>query len=240
MFLIQPQLISIIFVTLILLVFSIFIYKKVKKQDFKKPPKGILLFAEQYVLGFDNLFTDVTEGKVNRTAPYIFALVSFLIVGNLMGLFGLEPVTSSYSVTLTLAVISWLGIFVVGLVYEKLRFFKKYLNPIELISQFAPLISLSFRIFGNIIGGSTIIFLLYYFTGWIWSFIPYIGNLNLLGVIIAPAFHMYFDIFSGLVQAFVFTLLTMIYWTIEAKEPPKKKQKSSRKEKVWTKQQVLQ
>lgn len=222
MFLIQPQLISIVFVTLILVVFSIFIYKKVQKQDVKKPPKGILLFAEQYVLGFDNLFTNVTEGKVNKTAPYIFTLVTFLIVGNLMGLFGLEPVTSSYSVTLTLAVISWLGIFVVGLVHERLHFFKKYLNPIEIISQFAPLISLSFRIFGNIIGGSTIIFLLYYFTGWIWSFIPYIGNLNLLGVIIAPVFHMYFDIFSGLIQAFVFTLLTMIYWTIEAKHVPEK------------------
>lgn len=225
MFLIQPQLISIFIVTLVLVVFSIFIYKKVQKQDIKKPPKGVLLFVEQYVLSFDNLFTDVTEGKVNKTAPYIFALVTFLIVGNLMGLFGLEPITSSYSVTLTLAVISWLGIFVVGLVYEKLRFFKKYLNPIELISQFAPLISLSFRMFGNIIGGSTIIFLLYYFTGWIWSFIPYIGNLNLLGVIIAPAFHMYFDVFNGLIQAFVFTLLTMIYWTIEANHVPKEKLK---------------
>ena len=192
-------------------------------------------------MSVDNLFEEVTDGEISKPAPYIFSLITFLFVSNTIGIFGLETPSSSYSVTLTLAFISWIGIYVVGIVYQKFSFFRRYLNPTNFISQFAPLISLSFRMFGNIIGGSTIIYLLYYFTGWVWSHIPIIGHLNLLGIIIAPMFHMYFDIFSGLIQGFVFTLLTMIYWTLQTK-PPRKKQnqknifkKHFKKGKLWMK-----
>ncbi len=113
--------------------------------------------------------------------------------------------------------------------YQKLRFFKKFLyNPIELIGQFSPLIALSFRLFGNLVAGSVILFLIYSVTGYVWGFIPIIGEFNLLGSVIAPVFHVYFDIFDGLIQAFVFSLLTMIYWTLEAETPEHK----SKKEKV--------
>lgn len=46
-------------------------------------------------------------------------------------------------------------------------FFKKFANPVELIGQFAPLISLSFRLFGNMIGGATLMYLIYAVTGFI-------------------------------------------------------------------------
>ena len=212
----QPQVFSLLLVTLILVVFSIVIYNKLKKQEINKSPQGILLFTEQYVMGMDGLFQEATDGKIKKPAPYIFTLFSFLILSNLMGLLGLESPTSSYSVTLTLGLISWIGIYVVGIIYQKLRFFKKYLNPLEFIGQFSPLISISFRIFGNMIGGSTIMYLLYSITGFVWGKIPIIGELNLLGPIFTPFFHTYFDIFDGLIQAFVFTLLTMIYWALEA------------------------
>lgn len=215
----QPQVFTLLLVTLILVVFAIVIYRKVKKQQVNKAPEGVLLFTEQYVMGVDNLYKEVTAGKLQKPGPYIFTLFSFLIVSNLMGLLGLEPPTSSFSVTLTLGLISWIGIYVVGIVYQRMHFFKKFLNPTELIGQFSPLISISFRIFGNIIGGSTIMYLLYHFTGWIWGFIPVIGEMNLIGPMLTPVFHVYFDIFDGLIQAFVFGLLTMIYWVLEAEEP---------------------
>ncbi|NQZ65670.1 MAG: F0F1 ATP synthase subunit A [Mycoplasmatales bacterium] len=218
----QPQIFSTLLVTLILIIFSIVVYRKVKKQKVNEAPDGVLLFAEQYVVGVDNLFKDVTEEKISKPGPYIFTLLTFLSLGNLMGLIGLEPPSTSYSTTLTLGLISWIGIYVVGLMYKKFRFFKKYLNPVEWIGQFAPLISISFRIFGNMIGGSTVIYLLYYFTGWIWSFIPVVGELNLLSSTFMFAFHLYFDLFDGLIQAFVFSLLTMVYWTLEAEVPVKK------------------
>lgn len=221
----QPQIFGLMVTVLILVVFSIVVYRKVKKQEINKAPEGILLFAEQYVKGFDNMFQESTEGKIQKPTPYIFTLLSFLLVGNLMGLFGLEGPSESYSVTLTLGLITWIGIYVVGITYQKLKFFKKFLNPVELIGQFSPLISISFRIFGNMIGGSTIMFLLYHVTGWIWSEIPVIGEVNLLGPIITPIFHAYFDLFDGLIQALVFTMLTIIYWTLEAEVPEPKKEK---------------
>ena len=221
----QPQLFSLILVTLILVVLSIVIYTKVKKQKATQAPEGFLLVAEQYVMGVDNLFKDATGGAINKPAPYILTLMTLLLFSNLIGLLGIEPPSTSYSFTFTLALISWIGIYVVGIMSQKLSFFKKFYNPVELIGQFAPLISLSFRLFGNMIGGSTIMYLIYSFTGWIWGMIPVIGEVNLFGSIIAPVFHFYFDIFDGVIQAFVFTLLSMVYWTLEASHGSEEPQK---------------
>ena len=235
---IQPQIFSLTLVTLILVIFAIVIYKKVKKQEPNKAPDGLLLVTEQYVMGVSNLFKEATGGVISKPEPYIFTLITFLGLSNLMGLLGLEPPTTSYSVTITLALVSWVGIYVVGLMYQKLRFFSKFKNPAELIGQFAPLISLSFRLFGNMIGGAVIMYLIYTVTGTLWSKIPVIGELNLLGSIIAPAFHFYFDLFDGLIQAFVFTLLTMVYWSLEA-EPHSAEETSQETVDKTTKKQIL-
>lgn len=214
----QSQIFTLILVVLILVTLSIVIYLKVKKQKIDEAPKGILLVAEQYVGMISKLY-DESAGQLQKPAPYIFTLITFLGVGNIFGIFGLNSITSSYSVALVLALITWIGTYVVGLTYHKFRFFKKWLNPIDFIGQFAPLISLSFRIFGNIVGGSIIVYLLYTLTGTMWGYIPFIGEVNILGALIAPAAHVYFDIFGALVQAYVFTLLTLTYWSMEAGEP---------------------
>lgn len=211
----QPQIFSMILITLILIVLSIVIYLKVIKQPIDKAPTGIVQMAEQYVMGVDKLFKNVTNQQLPTPSPYIFTLLTFLIAGNLTPLIGFEAITTSYSTTLTLALISWLGIYVVGLVHKRWMFFLRFVNPLESISQFAPLISMSFRLFGNILGGSIIVYLLYFVTNLFWSKIPIIGEINLLGSLITPVFHAYFDLFSGLIQAYVFTLLTMLYWSLE-------------------------
>jgi F-type H+-transporting ATPase subunit a len=104
---------------------------------------------------------------------------------------------------------------VVGIMYQKFRFLKKFINPLEMIGQFAPLISISFRMFGNMIGGSTLMYLVYAFASYIWQNVPGVGQFNLLGSLIAPPLHFYFDLFDGLIQGFVFTLLTLVYWSLE-------------------------
>lgn len=214
----QPQLLTLIYTTVLLIVLSIIVYVKVKKVKPDEAPKGVALIAEQYVGIFNNEFQSVSEGKIDRVGPYIFTLFSFLLVGNTAGLIGLEPVAISYSVPLTLGLISWLGIYVFGIIYQKLSFFKRFQNPIDLIGQFSPLISISFRIFGNILGGAVLIYVIYWFTESIWSKIPFIGQVNLLGMVVAPVFHLYFDAFGAIIQAYVFALLTSIYWTQEVNE----------------------
>ncbi len=240
----QPQIFSMILVTLILILLSIVIYLKVKKQQVDQAPKGILQVVEQYVMGVDDLFKKVSNDQIPKPAPYIFTLLTFLIFGNLITLIGVESMTSSYSVTLTLALISWIGIYVVGIVHKRMRFFIRYINPVETITQFAPLISISFRLFGNIFGGSLIIYLLYFVSGVAWAQIPFIGQsqVNILGSFIVPAFSFYFDIFNGLIQAYVFTLLTMLYWSLEVANIEQKatiSEKSTTQEKgeavIWKK-----
>lgn len=211
----QPQLVTLIYITIVLIVLAVVVYFKVQKTKPNQAPKGIAFLAEQYVGLFDREFYSLSSGKIDRVGPYIFTLVSFLIVGNTAGLISLEPVVTSYSVALTLGLITWIGIYVFGILYQKLHFFKKFLNPIEWIGQFSPLISISFRIFGNILGGSILMYLIYLFTGWIWGFIPVIGQVNILAMIVAPWFHIYFDLFGALVQSYVFALLTSIYWSQE-------------------------
>ncbi|MBR2849003.1 MAG: F0F1 ATP synthase subunit A, partial [Mycoplasmataceae bacterium] len=139
----------------------------------------------------------------------------------------LKTVVGTYSVSLALGLITWIGIYVFGIIYQKLSFFKKFLNPIELVSQFSPLISISFRIFGNITGGSIIMYIIYYATGQLFEYIPVIGQVNLLGMIIAPWFQMYFDIFGALIQAYIFALLTGIYWSQEVSEGLENKETKS-------------
>lgn len=215
---IQPQLITLIYVVVVISILSIVVYFKVRKIKPDESPKGIALIAEQYVGIFQSEFNSTTDGKIDRVAPYIFTLITFMIVGNTSGFLALEPIATSYSIPLILSIVSWLGIYVFGIMHQRLTFFKKFLNPIELIGQFSPLISLSFRIYGNILGGAIMMFLIYYVCSVLWGFIPVIGEINLLGMVVAPWFHMYFDLFGSLIQSYIFALLTCIYWSTEVED----------------------
>ncbi|MGL5732586.1 MAG: F0F1 ATP synthase subunit A [Metamycoplasmataceae bacterium] len=211
----QPQLITLIYVVIVISVLSIIVYFKVRNIQPDEAPKGIALIAEQYVGVFQSEFSSTTDGKLDRVTPYIFTLITFLMVGNTSAFLALEPVVTSYSVPLILSIVAWLGIYVFGIIHQRLSFFKKFLNPVEWIGQFSPLISISFRIYGNILGGSIMMFLIYYVCSVLWGLIPVVGEINLLGMVVAPWFHMYFDIFGALIQSYIFALLTCIYWSTE-------------------------
>ena len=57
--------------------------------------------------------------------------------------------------------------------------------------------------------------LAYTFTGWLSDFVPLIGNFNFIGVVIAPILHLYFDVFAGFLQAFLFISLSLIFIGVE-------------------------
>ncbi|KKB26630.1 ATP synthase A chain [Mycoplasmopsis meleagridis] len=239
----HPQLFSLFITVLICLILSLAVFIEIKRTSRpNKAPSAFLIIMEGYVTTVDNMFYEATDGKISKAKIYIFGLASFLLIGNLLAPLGIEPIVTSYSVPFTLALITWLGIFVVGLTYQKFRFFLRYVkNPVEIIGQFAPLISLSFRIFGNIIGGGTIIFLTYWMFGFIWRLIPgqETNNWFFFGVIVTPFMHVYFDIFSAFIQALVFSTLTVIYWSREAEEESKPKENKLKKVKTITTQQSI-
>lgn len=219
----QPQLFSLFVTVIIIIIISLVAYYKVSKVKPHEAPKGIAFVVEAYVSGIDNNLNDVFEGKLSKSKPYLFVLATFLVVGNMLVVFGLEPIASSYSIPFILAISSWLGIFVIGGIYQKIRYLKKYLNPLEIPGAFSPLISLSLRLYGNIVGGGVIMFLIYTIFGYAWTLISPNHQWYFFSVIFTPIFHIYFDLFDTLLQCYIFTLLTSIYWLSEVSEGEKEK-----------------
>ena len=118
----------------------------------------------------------------------------------------MRPPTADYGVTLCLGLITFVLIQFNGIKKNKIRHFTAlfqpiwFLFPINLIGEFAVPLSLSLRLFGNIMSGTVLMGLIYDLLN------PYtIGGGALL--------HAYFDLFSGCIQAYVFCMLTMTYVT---------------------------
>ncbi|QGZ97667.1 F0F1 ATP synthase subunit A [Mycoplasma sp. NEAQ87857] len=233
----HPQLISLIVTVIIIFALSLTAYIKVKKVKPNEAPKGVALIAEAYIGGIESQLDDTFGNNLAKSRVYILTLGTFLLVGNLTTVLGFEPIVTSYSVPFTLALASWLGIFVCGAVYRKWKYLFQLINPLELVGKVSPLISLSFRIYGNIIGGSTVIFMIYALLGYLVG--PTIpgstsGPLVFFAPIITPALHFYFDLFGSTLQAYIFTLLTAVYWLVESGTAEEEKPKKSLLTKVKT------
>lgn len=197
---------STFFAAIILIILGLVVRSKLKKAEVDEEPKGFLNIVEAYVEMVTNLVESTMGEKNLKFGPFIFMLFSFLIVANLMGLIGLQSPTADYSVALALALITFMLIQVFGIIssgglFKYLKtFFQpfKLMMPLNLVSELSNPVSLSFRLFGNILSGGLIMSLIH-------------AGLGRLAPIIAPPFHMYFDIFAGLLQAFIFVMLTMVF-----------------------------
>jgi F-type H+-transporting ATPase subunit a len=219
----QAEVFSILIVTSVILALIYAVNRAVIKADPLEKPKGLVLLGVLYV----QMMSSITQGnmgvKAARSyAPYIGSLALYLFISNISGLFGLAPPTANYSVTLTLALITFIMIqrtvYITG---GFKQFFHRFIEPyppfivMNIFGTFAPLVSMSLRLFGNITSGGIIMALLYTFTGFVSrfliGFIPVIGQFDFIGPIIAPALHAYFDVFVGFIQMFVFISLTTVF-----------------------------
>lgn len=186
-----------------LAVFSIIVNLMIKKFD--SIPRGFQNFIELAVESIQNLTNDNMGEKYSYFAGWFFFVFIFLLCSNLLGLVGLRPPTADLATTLTFALITFFLIHFMGIVTGGKNYFKSYfeplplLFPINLIGEIATPISLSFRLFGNIFGGFVIMSMMY-------SLFPLILKLGLPGI-----FHIYFDVFSGVLQAFIFVILSMTF-----------------------------
>ncbi|NLA58647.1 MAG: F0F1 ATP synthase subunit A [Firmicutes bacterium] len=160
------------------------------------------LITEMVVDGLNKMISSTMGDKAAAFGPYIGTLFSFLLLANLSGLIGLRPPTADLNTTLAFASISF--VLIQGTAIRSkgiLGYFKGFfeplwfLFPLNVVGELATPISLSFRLFGNILGGMIIMSLLY----------------QVVPVLIPAPLHIYFDIFSGVLQAFIFTMLTMVF-----------------------------
>lgn len=213
---IMPQLVGIVVTVLIIVSISFAYYRKVKKMAPDDDPRGIVLVVELIIKYFEKIVVDVLGVKYKNLTIYLMYLVLYILIGNWISIIGLESQVTSYTVTLSLGLVTFIGMYYLGIKFQKMMFLKKFVvNPLELLTQFSPLISISFRLFGNITGGSIILLLLYNLTGSIWAHIPVIGQVNFLIGTVGPFLHIYFDLFDGSIQALIFGILTIVYWKLQ-------------------------
>ena len=162
-----------------------------------------------------NMGEDV-EKRMPNMLPYIGSLFLFFVCSNLIGLLGFKSPTTDVDTTLAWALMTVFLIYYQGMNAKGLRYWKGLLEPVPLllplniVSEFATPISLTFRPFGNILGGTVIMGLLYQLLAFISTLIPNV-TIPFLQLVIPVPLHLYFDLFSGCLQAFIFVMLTMVF-----------------------------
>ena len=194
--------ISLLIICTGLIVFALVVRLKLKDTDGK--PGALQNAAELMVEMLDGMVHGSMGKKGIPYRNYIGTLFMFLLLSNLSGLLGLRPPTADYGVTLGLGLITFFIVQTNNIRYNKIGAFTDlfkplpFLFPINLIGEIATPISLSLRLFGNVLAGTVIMALIYALLSKIAFFWP--------GVL-----HVYFDIFSGAIQAYVFCMLTMVF-----------------------------
>ncbi|QEH61271.1 F0F1 ATP synthase subunit A [Spiroplasma chinense] len=230
---ITPQLMSIFLTTIIICTFCIVYNVKIRNLKEGEELSGFLVLTESFIVSMEGMVVNVMGKKFKHLTPYIMYLFLYIMISSVIALLGFEPLTSSYSVTLAMALVSFFGIYYYGLRYQKHMFFTKFIfNPVEIITQFVPILSLSFRLFGNILAGSIILGLMYgtligaqgalfghasasreiWFGAYSAQFKYFWTGFNFMSVALLPWLHLYFDLFDGLIQSIVFVMLTLSYW----------------------------
>jgi F-type H+-transporting ATPase subunit a len=187
----------------ILLVFALVV--RIKLRSFKAVPAGFQNFVELIVEMFDNFVVSTMGEKYGYFANWFFGVFAFILLSNLSGLLTLRPPTADIACTAALGVSTFLMIHFFGLAKNLKAYVQSYfqplafLFPINLISEVAVPVSLSFRLFGANLGGFILMSLIY-------NMFP----LFLL-VGIPSVLHGYFDVFAGALQAYIFTILSMTF-----------------------------
>lgn len=193
-------------ITLVIMIFALIVNKKIKNATEDSEPGVIQNIAELVVEMLDNMVKGIMGSKTKKFVNYISTLFIFVLLCNLSGLLGLRPPTADYGVTLPLGLITFGLIQYNAIKQNKLGHFKSmfepiwFLFPINIIGEFAVPLSLSLRLFGNVMSGTVLMGLIY-------------GLVGPFTVAWPSVLHVYFDIFSGCIQAYVICMLTMVYIT---------------------------
>lgn len=185
-------------------------------------PSRKQLVAEKLVSMLYNMVESTMGKRYSSFAPYIGALFTLSIISSLSGLTGMRPPTADLSTTLAWALLTFVMIQVNNIrIHGFLGYLKGFtqpifvMTPINLVSEIANPISMSFRHFGNIASGLVITGLVYgalaalssLLLGWI----PVLGTVPLFQVGIPAFLSLYFDVFTSFLQAYIICMLTMVF-----------------------------
>jgi len=157
---------------------------------------------EWVVESIDGLLQSMIGEGSRFLLPFVGTLAIFIAVANLTGLIpGLKAPTTDINTPLALALIVFVSVHYYGIRHQGLRgHLKHYVEPIflmlpiEIAGEIARTISLTFRLFGNMMGEEVVVSILF-----------------LVLPLLVPVPMMVFGIFTGFIQAYIFTILTITY-----------------------------
>ena len=195
--------VAILVIMLAIIILAIFANRAIRHAQ--EVPGTFQNIVELVVEMLDGMVEGSMGGNASKFRNYIGSIFIFILISNISGIFGLRAPTADYGVTLMLGLITFAMIHYNGIKVNKGQHFTNLfqpvaiLFPINVISEVATPLSLSLRLFGNVMSGTVMLGLWY-------------GLVPLLFKLGVPAFlHGYFDLFSGAIQTYVFCMLTMVY-----------------------------
>jgi len=185
-------------VILFLFILMLFLTRDFKVHNISKRQAAV----ESFVIWIRSVTGDMLGEEAIGYADYMATVLIFIAFSNMVGLFGFTPATMDLNATIALAVMSIILVEVAGLKKKGIKnWLKGFTLPIAIVTPMNILeivikpLSLCMRLFGNVLGATVIMEL-------IKCVIP---------VVIPALFSVYFDIFDGAIQAYVFVFLTSLY-----------------------------
>ncbi|HUT51244.1 MAG TPA: F0F1 ATP synthase subunit A [Alphaproteobacteria bacterium] len=180
--------------------------------------QSIAELSYEFVAG---LISDTVGAEGKRYFPFVFTLFMFVLLGNLLGMLPYSfTFTSHIIVTFAMAAVVFIGVTILGLVKHKMHFFSFFvppgvpvamwplLIPIEIISYLSRPISLSVRLFANMLAGHTLLKVIGGFVFGLGAITFGVGGLLPLALMVALTG---LEIVIAFLQAYVFAILTCLY-----------------------------
>lgn len=169
-------------------------------------PKGLQNVAEFIVETVKNFVVSSVGPKLVFLAPWFFAIASFMLMSVVLSVIGFRAPTADWVTTFAMALCTFILMIAMGIKFKgPVGYFKNFLvpawpfMPINVIGELAKPVSLSFRLFGNMISGTIILALYNSLTPW-WASIG-----------VPVLLHLVFDIFFGLLQTYIFVTISLSY-----------------------------
>ena len=194
---------------IVLAVLIIFGFLATRKIGFIPNPFQVV--GELLVKAFYDLTEDALDKEMaKKYFPIICSLFMFLLISNLLGIFPkLAEPTKDLNTPLGLGLLGFVIAHHAGIKAKGFKDYAKeyfqpifFMAPLNIIGEMAKVVSISFRLYGNILGGAIIILVV--------SHLIY-------SLILPPFLICFFSVFIGTIQAFVFTMLTLVYISVQVK-----------------------
>ena len=194
---------------IVMIVLILFAFLSTRKKGLI--PNPLQVVAELIVSAFNGLVKDALDEDMGKKYfPMICCLFMFLLLSNWLGMIPkLEEPTKDLNTPLGMGLMGFVVAHYSGIRAKGFKqYAKEYMEPIffmaplNIIGELAKIVSISFRLFGNIMGGAIIILVI--------SHLVY-------SLALPPFLNLFFSLFVGTVQAFVFTMLTLVYISVQVK-----------------------